>query len=307
MLPKSLTAMSLTMMMAFSAAAEAPPSEAIIQAVESSYDHRRIFFTAKTSEESTPLGSEFHPTTTHVEQRYCSDGKKLDVTATTRYAEGEGVAQTDRYVITADTRISVRTTNEEDARPQVSRKSAKQEDRVMARALLHGGEALDGYLANDVEPLPEVLRKSKSITVRPKPEQVGSSLCAVMEATSKHGRYTLWVDESDGAVRKAEVIKNNGDCYNSLRQLGRVEMDGSPVSQMRFTMDDVMVESIQGKMVPVSATLQTSFILADGRTHTIRQEHTRQDLDLAPDHGDTDLFKIAVPDNAIYTDKTVKR
>lgn len=311
MLRKSLVLMGLTAVSILPALADPPQPQALIDALETSYNHPKLFFTARTEEVQSPIGDQTE-TAAVIEQRYCRDGKKLDVTAKRTPLEAFGAAnaaaQVDRYVITPESRVSLRTADGEDAMPMVMKKAPDQESRDIARSLLHGGEALDGYLAGDLASLPQVLRAAKSVTVRPEPEMVGNTSCVVVDAASKFGRYTLWVNEGNGStVRKAEVVKNNGDQYNSLRKLGTMKIDGTPVAQTRFTMDNVAVEEVNGKPVPVRATLNTTYVLADGRNYTVRQEHARAALDLDPTFRDTDAFRMEVPRNALYTDKTSGR
>lgn len=307
MLRKSLSAIMLSAFVTLNAAAQTTRPAALIQALEDAYDHPRLFFTAKTEETEIPPDSA-EPVNTVIEQRYCRDGRKLDVTARRESSATAVPARIDRYVITPTSRMGLRVAELDNAAPMIFRHTPDQEARDFARSLLHGGEALDGYLANDREPLPQVLRAAKSVSVRPEPEMVGDTPCVVVDATSKSGRYTVWVDEQDGAtVRKADVVKHNGDQYSGLRKLGAMKIDGTPVAQTRFTMDNVAVETVQGKSVPVRATLETTYTLADGRTRTVRQEHTRESLDLAPDFTGVDAFRMKVPGDARATDALARR
>lgn len=307
MLRKPLSVIGLTLLITLTSTADSPRPTALIQAMESAYDHPQLFFTAKTEEIESAVDST-EPVRMVIEQRYCRDGKKLDVTAR-RESSAEAVpGRIDRYVITPTSRIGLRMDDQENATPMIMRKTPDQEARDFARSLLHGGQALDGYLASDLEPLPAVLRSAKKVSVRPASELVGDTPCVVVDATSKSGRYTVWVDEKDGAtVRKADVVKHNGDQYNSLKKLGALKIDGTPVAQTRFTMDNVVVETIQGKTVPVRATLQTTYTLTDGRTQTVRQDHTRASLDLAPDFDGLDAFRMRIPKDAIGTDALAVR
>lgn len=284
MLRKSLVFMGLSAVAVFPVIAGPPQPEAIISALESSYNLPKLFFTANTTENVTPLGAEVAAQPQNYVQRYCRDGKKLDVSAgIAPTLAADAAMQYERLVLTPTTRVALRTGEESDAAP-VAKPAAEHEARAFALDLLHGGEALDGYLAGDLEPLPQVLREAKSVKVRPETEVVGDTPCVVVEATSKHGLYTLWLDESDDAtLRKAEVVKNNGDQYKDLPKLGKMTVDGASVRRTQFTMDNVAVEKINGKSVPVSARMETTYTLSDGRTQTIRREHTRSGMDLDPD------------------------
>ncbi len=293
MLRKSLVFMGLSAIAALPALAGPPQPEAIISALESSYDLPKLFFTANTTENVTPLGSEVAAQPQNYVQRYCRDGKKLDVSAGAAPAlAADAAMQYERLVMTPTTRVALRTGEESDVAP-VAKPAAEHEARAFAVDLLHGGEALDGYLAGDLEPLPQVLREAKSVKVRPEIEVVGDTPCVVVEATSKHGIYTLWLDESDDAtLRKAEVVKNNGDQYKDLSRLGKMTVDGTSVQRTQFTMDNVAVEKINGKSVPVSARMETTYTLSDGRTQTISREHTRSGMDLNPDFVAIGAFNV---------------
>lgn len=297
MLRKSLAIIALSATAALPALAGPPQPESIISALENAYNVPKIFFTANTTENVTPLGSDVAAQPQNYVQRYCRDGKKLDVSAgVAPTLAADAAMQYERLVLTPTARVALRTGEESDSAP-VAKPAAEHEARAFALDLLHGGEALDGYLAGDLQPLPQVLREAKSVKVRPETEVVGDTPCVVVEATSKHGLYTLWLDESDDAtLRKAEVVKNNGDQYKDLPKLGKMTVDGAPVRRTHFTMDNVAVEKINGKSVPVSARMETTYTLNDGRTQTIRREHTRSGMDLDPDFvaiGAFDLEPVA--------------
>lgn len=293
MLRKSLVLMGLSAISALPALAGPPQPEAIISALESAYNHPKMFFTANTVENTTSLDNLSASIPQNYVQRYCRDGKKLDVTAEVApTVAADAASQYERLVMTPNKRVAVRTGEESDITP-VSKPAALEEARVFALDLLHGGEALDGYLAGDLEPLPQVLREAKSVKVRPETEVVGDTPCVVVEATSKHGLYTLWLDESnDATLRKAEVVKNNGDQYKDYAKLGKMTVDGAQVQKTRFTMDNVAVENINGRAVPVSARMETTYTLADGRTQTVSREHTRSGMDLNPDFSLIGAFNV---------------
>lgn len=293
MLRKSLAIIALSAASALPALAGPPQPEAIISALENAYNVPKMFFTANITENVTPLGAESAAEPQNYVQRYCRDGKKIDVSADAASSPAaDAASQYERLVMTPTSRIALRRGAESDA-ASVAKPAAEQEARNVARDLLHGGEALDGYLAGDLEPLPQVLREAKSVKVRPETEVVGDAHCTVVEATSKHGKYTLWLDESnDLTLRRAEVVKNNGDQYKDLSKLGKLTVDGAPVQRTHFTMDNVAVEKINGKAVPVRARMETIYTLSDGRTQTVSREHTRSDMDLNPDFVAIGAFNV---------------
>ena len=294
MLRKSLGIIALSATAVLPALAGPPQPEAIISALESAYNVPKMFFTANTTENVTPLGAESASEPQNYVQRYCRDGKKLDVSAEVAPSlAADAASQYERLVMTPTTRVAVRAAEDPAGAPVVAKPEMESDARNVALNLLHGGEALDGYLAGDLEPLPQVLRESKSVKVHPESEVVGDTTCTVVEATSKHGKYTLWLDESnDLTLRRAEVVKNNGDQYKDLSKLGKMTVDGAPVQRTRFTMDNVTVEKINGKSVPVSARMETTYTLSDGRTQTIRREHTRSGMDLNPDFVAIGAFNV---------------
>lgn len=293
MLRKSLAILGLASVSALPALAGSSQPDSLIAALESNYHVPRVFFTANTTENVIAPDAQAPVAPLNYVQRYCRDGRKLDVRVeAVSDLAANAASQFERLVMTPTTRVAVRTPETAGA-PVVEKPTAEAEARKVALDLLHGGEALDGYLAGDREPLPQVLRAARSLKVRPETEEVGGHACVVVEATSKHGLYTVWVDEAEGAtVRKAEVIKNNGDQYRDLPRLGAMTVDGAPVARTRFTMDNVAVERINGKVIPVSARMETTYTLADGRTQTVQREHTRTGMDLNPDFGAMDAFKV---------------
>jgi len=294
MLRKSLATLGLAAVTALPALAGSPQPDSLIAALESNYNLPKVYFNANTTESVVAPGAENAAAPQNYVQQVCRDGRKLDVRAEAVSGLAANAAtQYERLVMTPRARVAVRADESTSGAPVVEKPAGEAVAKTVALDLLHGGEALDGYLAGDREPLPQVLRSAKSLNVRPEKEDVGGRECVVVEATSKHGHYTLWLDETEGTtLRKAEVIKNNGDQYRDLSRLGKLTVDGAPVARTRFTMDNVAVETIDGKSVPVSARMETTYTLADGRTQTIQREHTRTGMDLNPDFAALNAFNV---------------
>ena len=70
----------------------------------------------------------------------------------------------------------------------------------------HNSAPLNGYLKGDEKPIIEILREADKIELRKDMEVIGGSECYVIEATGKHGEYTVWLDPQHGYnIAKAKV------------------------------------------------------------------------------------------------------
>jgi len=149
-----------------------------------------------------------------------------------------------------------------------------------------------GLLYGDVERFDSILRQSDSISVRDELEQVGLVDCYVINAKSKHGIYTVWLDAEHGyGIAKADVHKGPKDL-----------LWGRPLGSYIYAPYDISIrnvrfESIEGIWVPMKADFM---VCSKGSTakrsnlSSVMNVHYRiTELHLNPDH---DALGSFVPD-----------
>ncbi|HNY79809.1 MAG: rhodanese-like domain-containing protein [Sedimentisphaerales bacterium] len=133
-----------------------------------------------------------------------------------------------------------------------------------------------GYYFNTNERIDQALRNASSLALRNEMEDVNGSLCHVMEAKTKYGDYTIWLDPSRGhSVAKVEIVM-----LKSLRHLYR----GVPVSGDRtFHMRVLRFEKVDDVWVPFEVDWSSSQTIPGG-TYTTSTRVTIADIVLCPDH-----------------------
>jgi hypothetical protein len=169
--------------------------------------------------------------------------------------------------------------------------------RAMAQAQLSSGcGALDGFLAGDQVSIWKLLQEQGEVTVRPAREDVGGSLCYVVEAAAKdHGRYSLWLDPDHGYLpRKVVVEKSAEDDYGGshLTQLPQLR----DLTKIEWSMTDIQIESVNGVLVPVSCRIAETWQGRDGVIQKTSGEYKRTKIDLNPDFEAIGAFKPDLPE-----------
>jgi hypothetical protein len=145
------------------------------------------------------------------------------------------------------------------------------------------GKEVMGYFYGDDWPderVDSILRKAKRISVRDRMERVGRSRCYVIDAISKRGRYTLWIDPQRGYnIAKAQVLRGARDCDSAFgdRWRGKIQSMSASVRDVRF-------KSIQGVWVPVEADVERRSENTKGSVSHRKTRHKRTDVILNPDH-----------------------
>ncbi|HUU17693.1 MAG TPA: hypothetical protein VMW72_11125 [Sedimentisphaerales bacterium] len=154
-----------------------------------------------------------------------------------------------------------------------------------AVAIEYGGAPLLGIFYSDEDRADSVLRKADSISVRDELERVGGVPCYVIDAKTKWGTYTVWIDPEHGYnITKADVQRKKGD----LIWRNRTMTDKS----LSFSLKNVRFEKIDDAWVPMEADIG---IIMEGPTYIqdIKVKHQRTEVILNPDH---DTLGSFIPD-----------
>jgi hypothetical protein len=132
-----------------------------------------------------------------------------------------------------------------------------------------------GFLGSD-ERLDVLLRGADRISVRPAPETIHGSPCAVIEADTKCGRYTVWLDPAHG-YHAAKVVRK---AVGGQHELG---WDMAAGDQAAGSVEVIRFEQTGGVWVPMEVDQETSYTSGE----LFRKDHTRYKrtkITLNPDH-----------------------
>ncbi|MHC4647641.1 MAG: redoxin domain-containing protein, partial [Planctomycetota bacterium] len=160
------------------------------------------------------------------------------------------------------------------------------------RAQMGTGLSLDGYLARDQVSVIKLLSNSADLRLREATEKVDGFECCVLEASTSHGSYTLWLDPQHGYLaRKAVVKKQNADIFDH-KPLTEIDW----LAGISFTMNSVRIERRGGVFVPVGSRNTEVWHKSDGQTETRVHHHRRTRIDLEPDFAALGAFAPNIPD-----------
>lgn len=148
---------------------------------------------------------------------------------------------------------------------------------VKALQCEHTAAPLMGYYLNTYQRIDEVLHQAGEIRLRARRERVNDVNCHVIEATTPHGDYTVWIDPLHGwNVAKVQILMQ--EAAKHIYQDGLIRGDAV------FTLDVHRFEQIDEVWVAAEATwghsrFQHGRLLSRTTTHV-----TITDLTLNPDH-----------------------
>jgi len=159
----------------------------------------------------------------------------------------------------------------------------------------YGAGSILGFLYGDVERFDSILRQVDSISLRDELERVGSVDCYVIDAKTKHGTYTIWLDPEHGyGIAKAYVHRGPKDLRFGRPRSSFVV---STVEQS-FFVENVRFENTEGIWVPMEADFKIdSKYLSTSKwpisAGTVDTHYKVTELLLDPDH---DALGSFVPD-----------
>jgi hypothetical protein len=119
-------------------------------------------------------------------------------------------------------------------------------------------------------------RQASSLSVRGKTELVDGSPCFVLDAVTKSGRGSIWLDPQHGyLIAKAEYHVRAGDFYNNFTQ--------KPGTVMDFKLYDVQFKKVNDTWVAVAGTEESNKTwLPDGYEH-YKERYAISEIILQPD------------------------
>jgi hypothetical protein len=133
-----------------------------------------------------------------------------------------------------------------------------------------------------------LVRGADSVSVRDKTERVGGSQCHIIEANTKLGKYTLWIDPEHGYhVAKMQVEAGPGDVLSSNVMLQKNERLVDEQETVRF-------REVDGVWIPVEAIRRGEREYRSGDATKTTSHVKISEVLLNPDHDAMDSF---VPDD----------
>ncbi len=145
------------------------------------------------------------------------------------------------------------------------------------RGFFHGGKK---------RRIDSILRQENSAYVRVDMEEIRDSDCHVIEADTKHGKYTFWIVPSHGHnIAKAEIRRNEIQYYNNKRN------SAAPKDVRQFySLKDVRFKKVQDVWTPVEGHVEQSTYSPRGDV-LIELHHVVTDITLNPDHDSLGSFE----------------
>lgn len=158
-----------------------------------------------------------------------------------------------------------------------------------------------GYFKDDLERLDRVLlEQSESLSVRPKTDKVNGADCYVIDAATRRGRYTVWIDPRHGyQTARVTVARRTGD--EALCVVGFLV---PPKGKIDTTIDYLRFRNIGGVWVAVETRTQYHRDFGFDNKYCRYRTHLRiTSVQLNPDHEALRSFvPHDVPDGAFVQD-----
>ena len=169
-------------------------------------------------------------------------------------------------------------------------KSNEKYNRSIMTIRNHSCGPLMGFFEYDAERVDRILRQADNISVRDKLEKINGSNCYVIEAKTKRGKYTVWIDPEHGYnIAKAENIKQAGDVTFSYDYLL------TDKARISYFLKNVRFKKIDDLWVPIEADMGNSRIIYTGKFYIASKMHVKiTDIVLNPDH---DALGSFLPDD----------
>jgi beta-lactamase regulating signal transducer with metallopeptidase domain/thiol-disulfide isomerase/thioredoxin len=227
-----------------------------------------------------------HAETYSFEQRF--DGARLD-SIMTRYRIEDGKqkhTQNARRVFTGEQYLyrQQEIGSPEPDRVDVSLYPPEEARDVMAYYHLWGGVLL-GYMDADRKPVAAILKDSPTTILHDEMENVDGFACHVIEGSTNHGIYQIWVDpKCDYRIRRAIVRKGPGDMYYGKpipKDAARDEWNDTV--RVRNEISDVKLEKIGDHFIPVAETQVGTIVRTGGKEGRTKEVVKRSAIDLNPD------------------------
>ncbi len=155
------------------------------------------------------------------------------------------------------------------------------------KTFCHAYLMLRGYFYGDYERVDSILRDADTISVQDNTQSIAGSDCYVINAVTKHGKYTIWIDPAHGYnIAKAITRKTRGDLNSHGLLKGK--------AKAFFSMKNVRFKKIDDVWVPMEADRYMSRTWSKGEFWKSSGHIKRTEFILNPDH---DALGSFLPDD----------
>lgn len=155
------------------------------------------------------------------------------------------------------------------------------------KTFCHARLKLRGYFYGDHKRIDSILRDTDTISVRDNTQNIAGSDCYVIDAVTKHGKYTLWIDPDHGYnIAKAIARKTRGDLWSHGLLKGE--------SKIYFSLKNIRFKKIDDVWVPMEADTYSSQTWSKGEFWKSSGHIKRTEFVLNPDH---DAMGSFLPDD----------
>lgn len=164
------------------------------------------------------------------------------------------------------------------------------------RSMYNGG-FLDGFIGSHHLTVDQLLLQTgRNVHLREQAEEIDGTACRVVEGAADSGRYVLWIDPVDYVVRRATVEKSPGDTLHGS-PIPKVSSASEDPYSLSIELKDVKTESVQGHVIPTSATLLWRIHKETGVKRLTTFQARRSDITLNPDFEKEGAFVMdGIPD-----------
>jgi len=158
------------------------------------------------------------------------------------------------------------------------RKDDKQKKAMLAAS--YRGAPFLGIFEGDYKPIDSVFLgpDTISLSVRKQMERVNGSRCYVIDADTKRGKYSVWLDPTHGYnIAKAEVLRRKGDLVYGHKE-------PKQQAEIRFSLKEVSFKKINKVWIPWDAKYEITWLYGKLGKALTKVHHTRTEITINPDH-----------------------
>ena len=223
-----------------------------------------------------------HVQTLVMEQR--ADGKRLDAIVSVRSLRNGQLQerQVNRSIFTGDQYLYRQQLKGDRSYPVSASLYPKNE----ALRILANEYTLLGCLPGDEKPVGTLLQNASGAVLYDHREDVDGFACDVIEGTTDHGVYKLWIDpEHDYRIRRAIIDKGANDLYygkpvSTPRPEG---MQDQTLTSVHMEISEVHLEKLGDRFLPTAETVTTTDKTVTGKENHSKLLVKRSQIDLEPD------------------------
>ena len=117
-------------------------------------------------------------------------------------------------------------------------------------------------------------------------EQVNGTDCYVIDAKTRRGQYTIWLNPEKGYnFSRATVVRQTGDLIWHKSRLGADSVN-------KFSIENTQFTQVDGVWVPVTAKMEYDYKLPDGGHVQHNKDVELISILIDPDHDALDSFSV---------------